>query len=126
MRNLFDTTVILRKKVNEKETRNQKLRNGDYIIKKKKILDSSYKLDEDTGNYKSPEINKQISYLIRQQRNNKKLSQKVLAQKLNIQVNLLNNYESGKIKPDNNILGKLEKYLGIRLRGNKEKLGTKI
>ena len=126
MQNLFDETVILRKKYDRKEGIKNKLRNGEFTIEKKKKNNNNYKLDEDTGDYNSPVIDRKISNLIKTGRLNKNLNQKTLAQKLNIQSNLLNEYESGKKKPDNIILGKLERILKIKLRGDKSKLGTKI
>ena len=126
MQNLFDQTITLRKRYDNKEIKNNKLRNGEFTIEKKKKYDNSYKLEEDTGEYKAPTGDKKISSLIRQGRLNKNLNQKSLAQKLNIQVNILNEYESGKKKPDNSVLGKMERILSIKLRGDKSKLGTKL
>ena len=51
-----------------------------------------------------------------QARNIKKLSQKQLAEKLNVQTNLINNYENGKEKPTHKHMQKLSKILGIILR----------
>ena len=47
-----------------------------------------------------------------------KLSQKDLAAKVNEKVSVLQDYESGKAIPNPQILGKLERNLGVKLRGN--------
>ncbi|KAE9407094.1 MBF1-domain-containing protein [Gymnopus androsaceus JB14] len=56
-----------------------------------------------------------------------KLTQKDVAQKINEKPSVLQEYESGKAIPNPQILGKLERALGVKLRGNNigEKLGPK-
>lgn len=46
-----------------------------------------------------------------------KLSQKDVAQKINEKPSVLQDYESGKAIPNPQILGKLERALGVKLRG---------
>jgi putative transcription factor len=50
-------------------------------------------------------------------RNNLKLSQKDIAQKVNEKPSVIQDYESGKAIPNPQILGKLERALGVKLRG---------
>ncbi|KAJ3737367.1 multi protein bridging factor 1-domain-containing protein [Lentinula guzmanii] len=54
-----------------------------------------------------------------------KLTQKELAQKVNEKPSVMQEYESGKAIPSPQILGKLERALGVKLRGSNigEKLG---
>ncbi|KAG6874322.1 hypothetical protein C0995_001547 [Termitomyces sp. Mi166 len=47
-----------------------------------------------------------------------KLSQKDLAQKINEKPSVIQDYESGKAVPNTQVLGKLERVLGIKLRGS--------
>lgn len=47
----------------------------------------------------------------------KGLSQKDTAQKINEKPGVLQEYESGKAIPNPQILGKLERILGVKLRG---------
>jgi len=56
-----------------------------------------------------------------------KLTQKDVAQKINEKPSVLQDYESGKAIPNPQILGKLERALGVKLRGSNigEKLGPK-
>lgn len=46
-----------------------------------------------------------------------KLSQKEVAQKINEKPSILQDYESGKAIPNPQVLGKLERVLGVKLRG---------
>lgn len=46
-----------------------------------------------------------------------KLTQKDVAQKINEKQSILQDYESGKAIPNPQILGKLERALGVKLRG---------
>lgn len=46
-----------------------------------------------------------------------KLTQKDVAQKINEKPSVLQEYESGKAIPNPQILGKLERALGVKLRG---------
>ena len=54
-----------------------------------------------------------------------KLAQKDLAQKVNEKPSVIQDYEAGKAIPNPQILGKLERALGVKLRGANigEKLG---
>lgn len=46
-----------------------------------------------------------------------KLSQKEVAQKINEKLSVLQDYEAGKAVPSPQILAKLERCLGVKLRG---------
>jgi putative transcription factor len=50
-------------------------------------------------------------------RSDLKLTQKDVAQKINEKPSVLQDYESGKAIPNPQILGKLERALGVKLRG---------
>ena len=49
------------------------------------------------------------------QRNAKKLSQKGLAQQCMIPQGIINDYEAGRAIPDNALIGKFERVLGVKL-----------
>lgn len=54
---------------------------------------------------------------IQDARAERKLSQKEVAQKINEKPSVLQDYESGRAVPNPQILGKLERLLGVKLRG---------
>ena len=58
--------------------------------------------------------------LIQQARMAKSLTQKQLATLINEKPNVIAEYEQGKAIPNHQILGKLERKLGVKLRGKKK------
>lgn len=58
-----------------------------------------------------------VSRAIQQGRQAKGISQKDLATKINEKPQIVNDYEAGRGIPNNIILGKMERVIGIKLRG---------
>lgn len=55
------------------------------------------------------------------------MTQKDLAYKINEKIQLVNEYESGKAAaPNQSILSKMEKALGVKLRGSASSIGTPL
>ena len=121
MNNLFDETIVLRKKYNSKTDKTQAIRNGSYVVAKKTnpLHSKNYKLDNETEELKHNKIEMSVSKLISQARINKGYNQKQLANLINVDAKTINNYENGRAIPDHKILNKLEKYLHVSLRGKK-------
>lgn len=67
----------------------------------------------------NPKVSLSNSLLIQKARTQLKLSQKDLAQKLNVDSKIIQGYESGKVVPDVKLMTKLEKILKVKL--NKKK-----
>ncbi len=63
---------------------------------------------------KIKKISMKFSKQMQQARLHNKLSQKELALKMNINVNIINNYENSSAIPNNNIKCKLEKILNFK------------
>ena len=76
---------------------------------------SAQKLEDDTENLKHAAVSKDLRMAIQQARNAKGLTQKQLAQQLTMQPQIINEYESGKGIPNNQIISKLERALGVKL-----------
>lgn len=77
---------------------------------------NSKKLDDE----ELPQLKKvdfSLGKLISQTRTEKKWTRKELAQKINEKPAVLESYETGKAVPNQQILNKLERNLGIKLRG---------
>lgn len=88
------------------------------IVKKKpKTVDKTIvKIDSnDQTTFKHKEITHSFKISLMRARQAKKLSQKELAQKINVKSNLINEYESGKTIPDGQIINKLNRALDIKL-----------
>lgn len=58
-----------------------------------------------------------VGKAIQQARQEKKLTQKDLATKINEKPNVVNDYEAGRAVPNQQLLGKMERALGVKLRG---------
>ncbi|KAK8691348.1 hypothetical protein V6N13_074859 [Hibiscus sabdariffa] len=77
------------------------------------------KLDEDTENLAHERVPTELKKAIMQARMDKKLTQAQLAQIINEKPQIIQEYESGKAIPNQQIIGKLERALGAKLRGKK-------
>lgn len=80
------------------------------------------KLDRETDELKHKSVSHDVSKLIMQGRQSKGLSQKDLATKICEKPQIVNDYEAGRGIPNNLILGKIERVIGIKLRG--KEIGT--
>ncbi|KAF9792280.1 ylMBF1 [Thelephora terrestris] len=82
------------------------------------------KIDRENEVAPPPKISLTVGKAIQQARMDKGLSQKDCAQKINEKPSILQDYESGKAIPNTQILSKLERVLGVKLRGSD--IGKKI
>ncbi len=69
-------------------------------------------------------INTSVSKAIMKARQEKGLNQKDLAVKINEKATIINEYESGRAIPSQQVLAKLERILGVKLRGSN--IGEKL
>lgn len=114
--------LILRKKKQKTNFDKQNaLRKGETEVKtkntNKNLNDEMKKLENDMENLKVETVNKSISKAIMDARTKLKIKQKDLATKINVQPQIIQQYENGKAKPEINILRKLEKVLKCKLTG---------
>ncbi|GFP79602.1 multiprotein-bridging factor 1b [Phtheirospermum japonicum] len=77
------------------------------------------KLDEDTENLTHDKVPTELKKSIMQARMDKKMTQAQLAQIINEKPQIIQEYESGKAIPNQQIISKLERALGVKLRGKK-------
>jgi len=89
-------------------------------VQKNTNINKSKDIDSNDENVVPKVISLSNSLLIQKARINAKLSQKDLANKINVDASIIRNYESGKTNPNYAILCKLERILKIKL--NKKKL----
>ncbi|KAF8085213.1 hypothetical protein N665_0676s0025 [Sinapis alba] len=76
-------------------------------------------LDDDTENLTHERVPTELKKAIMQARGEKKLTQSQLGQLINEKPQVIQEYESGKAIPNQQILSKLERALGAKLRGKK-------
>ena len=129
--NQWDKTLILRKKrikgtvlkkknpISSKNVSSE-LRYSEGNKKTDAVMDKR-KLDENDDGGKLPELGLNIGQRIQQARAAKGMKQKDLATRCNEKPNVIAEYEQGKAIPNNQILGKLERVLGVKLRGLSKK-----
>eukprot|EP01134_Creolimax_fragrantissima_P000538 CFRG0538T1 len=82
------------------------------------------KLDRETEELHHDKVSMSVSKALMQARQAKGWSQKELATKCNEKPQIVGEYESGKAIPNNQVLGKLERALGVKLRG--KNIGTPL
>lgn len=75
------------------------------------------KLDRETEELKHDKVPLDIGKLIMQGRQSKGWSQKDLATKVCEKPQIVNDYEAGRGIPNQVVLGKIERAIGIKLRG---------
>ena len=76
------------------------------------------KLDRENEVAPPPKVAPSVGKAIQTARQEKEFSQKDLAQKVNEKPSVIQDYESGRAIPNPQILGKFERALGVKLRGN--------
>ncbi|KAK9476267.1 multi protein bridging factor 1-domain-containing protein [Lipomyces japonicus] len=75
------------------------------------------KIDRENEIAPPAKIDLTVGKAISKARLEKKLTQKDLAVKINEKANVINDYEAGRAVPNQQLLGKLERVLGVKLRG---------
>jgi len=144
----WDSVTVLKKKaptrgqMRSQQEVNKAMRTGAEIETNKKYAAGSNKqhatvkntshLDAESEELKHNTVGLDIGRLIQQGRHAKEMTQKDLATRINEKPSIINDYESGKAVLNNQILGKIERAIGIKLRGQgkgeplpvKEKPGT--
>jgi len=117
----WEPLILRRKQQKTKQDKQKAERNGNTEIKTKNTNkgenDLMRKLDQDMDNLKVETVNKSISKTIMETRSALKMKQKDLANKINVQPQVIQQYENGKATPDIKLLQKLERVLKCKLTG---------
>lgn len=117
----LEQVILHSKKLNKRQDiKNQKrnnLINNTGVEKKKHVDTKLHKIENETENMKVEKINKSISQEIRNNRTKMNLKQKDLANRINMPVQIIQQYENGSSQTDIKILLKLEKVLRCKLTG---------
>lgn len=75
------------------------------------------KLDDTDDVVAVKKVDTNVGKVISKARQDKSMTQKDLATKINEKPQVINDYESGRAQPNQQVLGKMERALGIKLRG---------
>ncbi|KAJ7410888.1 Endothelial differentiation-related factor 1 like protein [Pitangus sulphuratus] len=99
----WDTVTVLRKK-------------GPSAAQAKSKQNTA-KLDRETEELHHDRVSLEVGKVIQQGRQSKGLTQKDLATKINEKPQVIADYESGRAIPNNQVMGKIERAIGLKLRG---------
>ena len=117
----WEPLVLRKNKIKSKQDKQEAIRKGNSEVKEKNTgkgkSDKMRKLEEETETFKVETVNKSISKAIMEARTKLKMNQKDLATKVNVQQQIIQQYENGKAKPDIAVLRKLERVLKCKLTG---------
>ena len=104
--------VMFHKKIKDKDIGHNRTTSSN------KLSDESIRLNQlENEDLKLTPIALNLRTIIQQSRTKLQLSQAQLAQELNVKSSIINEYENVKAVPNNQLLGKMERVLSIRLRG---------
>uniref|UniRef100_A0A7E4W8Q2 HTH cro/C1-type domain-containing protein n=1 Tax=Panagrellus redivivus TaxID=6233 RepID=A0A7E4W8Q2_PANRE len=78
---------------------------------------SAVKLDNETEELHHDRVPLSLGRTIQQARQAKEITQKDLATKINERIQVVQEFENGKALPNAQVLGKMERILGVKLRG---------
>ncbi|XP_043914295.1 endothelial differentiation-related factor 1 [Protopterus annectens] len=136
----WDTVTVLRKKgptaaqAKSKQAITAAQRRGEEVETSKKwaagqnkqhtITKNTAKLDRETEELHHDRVTLAVGKAIQQSRQAKGLTQKDLATRISEKPQVIADYEAGKAIPNNQVLGKLERALGVKLRG--KDIGTPL
>lgn len=120
----WDSVTVLKKnkrQLKDNGSTKSSLTNPNINVEKKggnrEIGSRLAKLDNAEEAEKIETVSLSLSQKIQQGRAAKGMKQKDLATKINVKPQIIGDYESGRAIPDNKILDKIERALGIKLRG---------
>ncbi|XP_062873700.1 endothelial differentiation-related factor 1 homolog [Trichomycterus rosablanca] len=128
----WDTVTVLRKKGSAAQAKSKQAvtaaqRRGEAVETSKKwaagqnkqhvITKNTAKLDRETEELHHDRVSVGVGKVIQQGRQNKGMTQKDLATKINEKPQVIADYESGKAIPNNQVMGKIERTIGLKLRG---------
>jgi ribosome-binding protein aMBF1 (putative translation factor) len=109
------------KKKTAVEKRMASRRGKTTIVAKRKDNSKIHKLENETENKKHEKISVHFGKALMQARMAAHMTQKVLAQKLNVKSTIIQNYEKAKGHPNQQLIRKLERALNCKLPRNKKK-----
>ncbi|KAH1179175.1 hypothetical protein KIL84_021758, partial [Mauremys mutica] len=129
----WDTVTVLRKKgpsaaqAKSKQAILAAQRRGEDVETSKKwaagqnkqhsITKNTAKLDRETEELHHDRVPLEVGKVIQQGRQSKGLTQKDLATKINEKPQVIADYECGRAIPNNQVLGKIERAISLKLRG---------
>jgi len=110
-----DLKVVILRKSGKEQQKFQRKRGETTTITKQNTTQFKKALDENLDTFKVDKVSHSLKIQIQKARTVNKLSQKELAQKLNVTPSVIQSYENGNAIPDSKILQKLRRILKVKL-----------
>tara|TARA_B110000971_G_scaffold213899_1_gene245318 strand:- start:751 stop:1125 length:375 start_codon:yes stop_codon:yes gene_type:complete len=118
-----DWTPVVFKKKQSTTLTNEDIRRSNYNTKGRVATNSVNnisgqklnKLANETESFEIKKISLSLSKQIQRARLSNKLTQKELALRINVSSKVINEFEAGTAKPDNNVKMKIQRALGVKL-----------
>jgi len=102
-----------------KRSKEQNIRDGNYTVGKKRQENRHIqKLEQESESFEHQKVSYNLAQAIQQGRCDKGWSRQELAQRLNVKVSVVADYETRKAIPNNLLLQKLSRLLGVTLKKN--------
>ena len=86
-------------------------------VMKKKVDNHMNKLDNEDDVKRVEKVNLDVRRIVQKVRTEKGMTQKELADRVNMKVEIIRDLESGKLSKNPQLLSKLQRVLGVRLLG---------
>merc|ERR1712228_198189 len=109
----WSTVTLTKSKYNTSKSNKKKKGNKSNDDQKKKPKRT--RVDEEQEDFRTAKIGKNFSVALQQARLKKGWKQQQLAQQLNVRQTVINQYESGKAKPNSQLIAKMNRILGVKL-----------
>ncbi len=126
-----ETPTVIRKSgaARSKDAVNRAMASGEVEVTRKataatnkgNVVASQHlaKIENDTETFKVATVDRTVARALTDARAAKNMTQKQLATLVNEKPQVIQELESGKAQPNHAVLGKLERYLKVHLRGSK-------
>eukprot|EP01115_Flamella_aegyptia_P003044 TRINITY_DN14849_c0_g1_i1.p1 TRINITY_DN14849_c0_g1~~TRINITY_DN14849_c0_g1_i1.p1 ORF type:complete len:133 (-),score=39.06 TRINITY_DN14849_c0_g1_i1:83-481(-) len=119
-------TVTFSKKKQKKKTTGGGGNNNNGVVKKynagtNRSSNNNSNIDDDLDHFEVEKVELSMGRKIQQARQAKGWTQKDLGMRINEKAQVVNSYENGRAIPSNQVISKMERALGTRLRAPKKK-----
>ncbi|KAK8806452.1 hypothetical protein WA538_003550 [Blastocystis sp. DL] len=79
-----------------------------------------HKVEDEEEVFTVPKVGLSFRLNLQKARQSKNMTQKDLAAKLNVKTSVIQDYESGKVVPNNALISRMERILGMKLRNSNQ------
>jgi putative transcription factor len=111
----WNTIVVHKPKYLQDKNEKEKEKEKQQIDRVPKEIKKAKKAENEEGDFRQDKIGRKFSVALQQARLQKGWKQEQLAHALNVNKNVINQYESGKAIPHSSLIAKMNRALGVTL-----------